>query len=75
MPKKSTMGGSIQWNVTLGRREAELVQALADLKYERNRSRAMRAIVRMAEPLLDAEVRNAKPVVLGGRRFAWEGDE
>lgn len=75
MPKKSTMGGSIQWNVTLGKREAELVQALADMNYEHNRSRAMRAIVRMAEPLLADDVRSAKPVVLGGRRFAWEEDK
>lgn len=68
------MGGSVQWNLTLGRREAELVQALANQTYDGNRSQALRAIIRLAESQLDRAVVNARPIVVGGKKYAWSGE-
>lgn len=74
MPRGSSMGGSVQWNLTLGRREAELVQALANDTYDGNRSQALRAIIRLAEAHMDRSVVNARPTVIGGKKYAWVGE-
>lgn len=71
MARTSTMGGSIQWNLTLGRREAEIVQALANAKYDGNRSQAVRALVRLAEPSIEKSILSAPTQVIGGKKYAW----